>query len=235
MPRKFISKRVSKKLVTTLSILTLLLVLGFFFLLLWPWRGAVTNADIRKEFQLWMQSLGFDGWCLFIALQMTQVIVAVIPGEPFEMLAGILYGSLGGLVSSLFGTLLGSSIVFMLVRRFGYPLVTSFFPEEKIRSLPILNRPERLERLILLLFLIPGTPKDILTYAVGLTNIEMKRFLALSTFARIPSVITSVWVGSSIREGDWLISLIIFGITAAVGLLGIWIHKIKFTDKNQKL
>lgn len=232
MSPKPASSQKNRRWVAFLSIIILVLVLVFFCLLLWPWRRAITDPSVRKEFQLWMQSLGFRGWCLFILLQLVQIVIAVIPGEPFELLGGILYGSLGGLISCLLGILLGSTIVFKLVRRFGYPLVTSIFPEEKLHSLPILQKPERLERLILLLFLIPGTPKDLLTYAAGLTDISMKRFLLLSTFARIPSVITSVWVGASIREGEWLLSLILFGATAVIGLLGIWIHKKKFGGQD---
>ena len=106
--------------------------------------------------------------------------------------------------------------------------MASFFPEEKIHNLPILNNPERLEQITLLLFLIPGTPKDILTYAAGLTDIPAKRFLLIATFARIPSIVTSVWAGASLRAGNWIISILLFTAAALIGLGGIWIHKKKF-------
>ena len=228
-----VSRKTRRKIVSVVSAFFLLLVIGYFIGLLWPWRAAITDKTVRAEFEMWMHDLGFGGWILFIVLQLIQVIIAIIPGEPFEMLAGILFGSLGGLLSCLLGILLGSTLIFATVRKFGYPLVTSFYPEEKIRALPIFKKKEHLEGLILILFLIPGTPKDLLTYAAGLTSIEMKRFLLLSTFARIPSVITSVWVGAAVREGDWIRSLLLFLLTAGIGLLGIWIHKVKFADQSE--
>jgi len=224
--------RAIKILFSVISVLFLLLVISYFAALLWPWRAAITDKAVRIEFEHWMQELGFGGWLLFILLQLIQVIIAIIPGEPFEVLGGILYGSLGGLFSCLLGILLGSTLIFMTVRKFGYPLVCSLYPEEKIKALPFFKTKERLEGLVLILFLIPGTPKDLLTYAAGLTSIGIKRFLFLSTFARIPSVITSVWVGAAVREGDWFRSLLLFALTAAIGLIGIWIHKVKFSEKK---
>ena len=228
MPRKIPTKSAGRKWIRLFSILALLIIICGFLSLLWPWRQAIVDAKVREEFQNWMQSLGFAGWCIFIALQIIQIVIAIIPGEPFELLAGILYGPWMGLFSCMFGGLLGSAIVFFLVRRYGFPLVASFFPEEKIHNLPILNNPERLEQITLLLFLIPGTPKDILTYAAGLTDIPAKRFLLIATFARIPSIVTSVWAGASLRAGNWIISILLFTAAALIGLGGIWIHKKKF-------
>ena len=72
-----------------------------------------------------------------------------------------------------------------------------------------------------LLFLIPGTPKDMLTYLAGTTDIPLARFLILATFARIPSVITSTYIGSTALTGKWYVTLLLLGLTAAMGLAGI--------------
>ena len=79
----------------------------------------------------------------------------------------------------------------------------------------------KLDTLIFLMFLIPGTPKDTLNYLCPLTSISPVRFLVLSTFARIPSVISSTFAGANFAEGNLLASVIVLGITSAVGLLGI--------------
>lgn len=226
------SHRFSSKWIAVISAAAVLGVCGGLIWLLWPWRGAITDPVQRQEFQVWLSSLGIRGWFIFMALQIIQIVIAVIPGEPVELLAGILYGGWGGLASCLAGVWLGEAAVFYLVRRFGYPLVSSFFSEDKLKSLPIFKNPSRLEQLVFILFLIPGTPKDILTYAAGLTDINPTRFLVLSTFARIPSIITSVFVGANIRKGNWLVSVLLFAVAGLLGLFGIWIHKKLFGGKN---
>lgn len=227
-----IPRRLSSKWIAIISAAAVLGVCGGLIWLLWPWRGAITDPVQRQEFQVWLGSLGIRGWFIFMALQIIQIVIAVIPGEPVELLAGILYGGWGGLASCLAGVWLGEAAVFYLVRRFGYPFVSSFFSEDKLKSLPIFKNPSRLEQLTFILFLIPGTPKDILTYAAGLTDIDPTRFLVLSTFARIPSIITSVFVGANIRKGNWLVSVLLFAVAGLLGLLGIWIHKKLFGGKG---
>ncbi len=226
------SRHLSSKWIAVISIAAVLGICGGLIWLLWPWRGAITDPVQRQEFQVWLGSLGIRGWFIFMALQIIQIVIAIIPGEPVELLAGILYGGWGGLASCLAGVWLGEATVFYLVRRFGYPLVSSFFSEDKLKSLPIFKNPNRLEQLTFILFLIPGTPKDILTYAAGLTDINPTRFLVLSTFARIPSIITSVFVGANIRKGNWLASLLLFAAAGLLGLFGLWIHKKIFGSKS---
>ena len=138
-----------------------------------------------------------------------------------ELAAGLLYGTWGGLLICLTGILLGSSMIFAIVRRFGRPLVQRLVDEESIQKYAFLTDARKLDTLIFLMFLIPGTPKDTLNYLCPLTSISPVRFLVLSTFARIPSVISSTFAGANFAEGNLLASVIVLGITSAVGLLGI--------------
>ena len=147
--------------------------------------------------------LGPWGAVIFLVIQILQVVIAFIPGEPVT------------------GILLGSSMIFAVVRRFGRPLVQRLVDEESIQKYAFLTDARKLDTLIFLMFLIPGTPKDTLNYLCPLTSISPVRFLVLSTFARIPSVISSTFAGANFAEGNLLASVIVLGITSAVGLLGI--------------
>ena len=75
--------------------------------------------------------------------------------------------------------------------------------------------------LIFLLFFIPGTPKDLLTYFVGLTDIRLQTFLILSMVARIPSVVSSTFGGHLLGEERYLGAVILYGITGLLSLLGM--------------
>lgn len=171
-----------------------------------------------------LDSFGAWGWLLFLILQILQVIIALIPGEPIEIVGGVLFGAFGGMFLCLLGLLIGTIAVFYLVKAVGKPLVFAFIPEEKFEHFKILNNMKKLEALIFILFLIPGTPKDTLTYIVPLTKIKPLKFFALSTVARIPSVIGSTIIGKNIGSGNWFWAIIIFVITAAIGLVGIFFN-----------
>lgn len=186
-----------------------------------PWLRTLYDPALRQRFTQWIDSLGLWGGVVMMGVQILQIVVAFLPGEPLELVAGALYGGLGGLLFCLGGCVLGSAAAFLLARRFGQPLLKRFFHEKTLARFSFLQDSRKLETVTFLLFLIPGTPKDALTYLAGTTPIPLLRFLALATFARIPSVITSTYIGSTALTGKWYLTLLLLGVTAAMGLAGI--------------
>ena len=138
---------------------------------------------------------------VLIAINFVQVVVAFIPGEIVEQACGVLGPYFGTLVC-LISTVAGSCFVLFLVRRFGRNLVYAIYPKEKIDSISFLHDPKKRNALTFTLFFIPGTPKDILTYAIGLTDMSIPLYLALTTFARLPSIIMST------VSGDWISGMV---------------------------
>lgn len=190
-----------------------------------PFISSLTKPENLENFKQTLRSLGAGGFFIILGLQVLQVVVAVLPGEPIELLAGAMFGTWGGLFTCYLGLLIGTGGIFLAVKKFGYPLLTKFVSEEKLQSYRFLNNTARLETLIFLLFFIPGTPKDVLTYVAGITPIKLGRFLFLSLFARIPSVVSSTFVGSSFIEGDVLTSVLVFAGVGVIGIAGIFVHK----------
>ena len=84
-----------------------------------------------------------------------------------------------------------------------------------------------------MLFAIPGTPKDFLTYIIGLTKISIPTYILLTFFARIPSVITSTFAGSSIGDGKMIQAVIIFAATAILSGVGYLVYN-SIQKKNAK-
>lgn len=186
---------------------------------------ALTQPHTRELLQRQLESLGIGGWVAFLGIQVIQVVVAMIPGEPIEILAGILYGPLWGTLTCMLGILIGSIIVYLLVRKLGMPIVSIFIDPEKFQNLRILQDERRFERIAFLLFFIPGTPKDLLTWAAGLIHIRPLRFFILSTIARLPSILTSTLAGTTLLSGDFSTTVLIFVVTGCISMVGLWAHK----------
>jgi len=154
-----------------------------------------------------------------------QVIVAFVPGELVEIGAGLVFGTVVGAILVLVGAIIGSVVAILLTRKFGLKLVKTFFPDTDINSLPLLNNPKERNFLTFVLFLIPGTPKDMLTYVVGLTDMKIWQYILLTTFARIPSIISSTAGGDAFGSSKIMTAIYIFAGIAAVSLIGYVIYQ----------
>ena len=213
---------------------SLLLLVGLSVWLTWfLWKKVgIFELDHISEFQTRIDSFGAWGWLVALGIQVLQVIVALIPGEVVEVGCGLAFGTWGGLLICLAGSAIGSALIFLLVRKFGVKLVEVFVSREKINSLRFLNNERKLKSIIFLVFFTIGTPKDLLTYFAGLTNIKFYEFLIISTVARIPSIISSILAGDKLSEGNFVTSILIFGASAVLGLMGVFAYN-KFVDKRQ--
>ena len=200
-----------------------LAVMGCYFAV--AWGMSLRDPQKLASFQEYIASLGIKGWVLLLVIQYVQIVVAFIPGGPVQIVAGALFGPVGGLATCLLGMLLATATVFALVNRFGPRIISLFVKEGDIKKYKFLEDAHRLEFLVVLLFLIPGTLKDVLTYLFALTPIKLSRFLLLSTVARIPAALTSVLMGNSVVGGKWLQAVIYFAVITAISLGGLLLHR----------
>lgn len=187
-------------------------------------RPLIRFAKEPELFRSWVDQQGLWGPVLFVGMVVLQIIVAVIPGEPLEIAAGYAFGALEGTLLCMLGAFLGSIMVFLLVRRFGTRAVEVFFPLEKLRSLRFLQNERRLTMWVFFIFLLPGTPKDVLCYFVGLTKLPLRSWVIISAVARIPSIITSTIGGDALGLGNYAFAALVFAITILISGLGLLIY-----------
>ena len=228
----------NKKFSAALKIIAVILVLtALIALCIWliPMVLSLREHENQVRFQEFIESLGVFGVLAMLVLQIIQIIVAIIPGEPIEILMGLMYGTLGGLALTLLGIALGQTAVFFGVKKFGIKLAEKFVDVKKFEKLSFLNNSKKRDSLIFLLFFIPGTPKDVLTYFAPFTGIGFRRFIIISTLARIPSVVSSTWAGASISDGSFIKTLIIFAVTGIVGIAGILINNRITTNQSKEI
>lgn len=172
----------------------------------------------------WVDSRGWTARLAFVGMVILQVILAFIPGEPFEVAAGFAFGVTEGTILSIAAAAVGSVITFALVRKFGMRLVRIFFSEEKINSVKFLKTSEARNFLFLIIYMLPGTPKDLLGYFAGLTDIPFPIFCLICTLGRIPSVITSTISGNALGTKSYGAAIITFAITLAISGIGLLIY-----------
>lgn len=210
---KHYSKKVAAAVLGTFSVLSCVLaVIGFFYI-----RQKFADPDIIRD---WLDGHYVWGALIMICVCIVQVVIALIPGELVEIAAGYIFGPWWGALICLVGTMIGSVLVLVLVRRFGRKFVESIYPREKLDALPILNNPSKRNALTALLFLLPGTPKDLLTYVIGLTEMSVTAYVLLTAFARIPSILMSTLGGDALVNDTLHVAIILFIAAGAISLCG---------------
>lgn len=215
-----------------LGIIVFLLFLGFCGIVGWfIGRPMIEFVSRPEDFRAWVDSHGLWGNIAFIGMTVFQVVIALVPGEPLEIGAGYAFGAIEGTILCTIGVSIGSLIVFMLVRKFGIKFVEIFFSLEKVKSLKILKKSKKRDLLMFLLFFLPGTPKDLITYFAGLTDVKTFNFILFVTIARLPSIITSTLGGSALGVEKYKTAIIVFAATLIVSAIGWLIYK--FIIKNK--
>lgn len=178
-----------------------------------------------ERFRIWVDAHGLWGRAAFLGMVLLQILVAVIPGEPLEIAAGYAFGFWEGTLLCVLGTTIGGMLVFSFVRRWGVRVVEIFFPREKIEGLRFLQNEKRVFWTMAVIFLLPGTPKDILSYFAGLTKIKFGHWLLITSLCRLPSVVTSTIGGDALVTGTLPQAALIFAITITLSLTGLAIWR----------
>lgn len=226
-------KKKAKIFKIIMFIVAILLIIGI-IIYLFPVMKDLSTHEGQLAFKARIEQSGILGFLILFGLQIAQIFLVILPGEPLEILAGMCYGAIGGAIFIFFSVALTTTIIFLLVRKFGRKFIEQSFDKEKIDKIEkskIFQNPKNIEFILAICFAITGIPKDILIYVGGLLPIRPIRFILIATFCRFPSVISSTIAGQYFSEGNWKISLLIYGITFIVTILALII--IRIFDKNK--
>ncbi len=228
-------KKINKK--TVLKLLTIIISLAVLIFVVWefyPLMKTLITQEGRGQFKQRISGMGFKGLVILYLIEAVQMIFVVLPGEPIEILYGMCYGSIGGAVLLTLAVFINTVIVYELVEKFGRKVLVFFFSEEKIKKVEnskLFKNKSKIEYIMVLLFFLPGTPKDLLLYIGPLLPIEKKKFIMISTFVRFPSVITSTIAGSNIVDGNLWITIGVYVFTALmIALVMLWQNRKKQKD-----
>lgn len=198
----------------------------------------LNTAEGQILFKEKINNLGFLGLLWLFGIQVAQIFLAFIPGEPIEVLAGMCYGGLWGTVFIMASIAIIATVIYILVKKLGKKFVYHFCDEKriiKIENLKIFQNTKKIEKILLILFLVPGTPKDLLTYVAALLPIKPLNFIVIATLARFPSVISSTLAGEYLVVGDWKFSILVYAITFTfVGLILFLMNKFDKTKVTEE-
>ena len=222
--------KIFKIIISIIIIIAIIAIIVYLF----PLVMNLSTPEGQANFKEKVEESGIWGMMALFGLQVAQIFLFIVPGEPIEILSGMCYGWFWGTIFILISSCIISTIIFLLVKKFGRKIVYDFCDRKKVIKIEknkLFQNPKKIEMILLILYLIPGTPKDLFAYVSGLLPIKTLPFILISTFARLPSVISSTLAGQNLALGDWKMSIILYG--AVFIIVGIIIYIINKFDKNK--
>ena len=195
---------------------------GLTMLLLRPLVSFASNPEILR---VWMQDLGIWGILIFGIFNFLQVVFAVIPGGPFELAAGYILGVVPGTLLCDITMTISSVVVFLLVRKFGIRFVELFVSRRQIENMGFLKDNQKVQSVLFFIFLLPGTPKDVVTYLAGLTNLSLKSWIFICFVGRFPAILLTALGGSALGNAKYGIVAVVIVVFAVAYLAGMRLYR----------
>lgn len=216
-----------KKLFTILKFVTLILIIAavpvYILVFHQDWIAQMQDLDrIRAVIENYK---GIEAPLIYVGAQIIQIIISVIPGQALQIAAGFMFGFPIALLLSVIGAAIGTVITYYLGKVLGRDAMHLLFGEEQINNYVTRMNSRNAAAIVFLIYLIPGIPKDVVSYAAGVSSMKLRPFLLLSLVGRLPGMIASLLIGRQIFEGDYHIAIIIAVIASVAFILGVIFRK----------
>lgn len=174
---------------------------------------------------------------LIILIQMLQVIICILPGQPIQFASSYMFGIAIGFILSIIGAVIGSAIAFYLAKLLGKDMLYILFDRDKIEDYRNKLNSAKGLLIVMLIYLIPGVPKDLTAYAAGISDIKFKPFIIVSSIARSPAMLGSLLLGHFYGEGDYRAITILIIAVAIILIICILMRKkiMNYLDKLESI
>ena len=189
------------------------------------WKPMIDFIEDPQSLSIWIDGSGIWGPIIFMFLNTAQVLLAIIPGGPFEVAAGALFGPWAGTLMCDVAMTAGGMITFFFVRKFGIKFIELFIDHKELESVKFLHSTDKYTSLLFLFFLFPGTPKDLMCYAVGLTDLRWTTWLWINFVGRFPAILLSALGGSALEEQKYSVVIATFAIIICFYFFGSFLYK----------
>ena len=223
-----------KKIIAILKLILLVaIVAGIPAFLYLRYGSEVFSKDTANSVIDYLRHNSHMGFLLIIGLQIIQVVVCVLPGQPIQFAASYMFGVGRGYLLSVIGAVTGTAISFYLAKALGSEAMHLFFGEERINEYQRRLNSGRGLLLTFLIYLIPGVPKDLVSYAAGISEMRFRPFLLAATIGRSPAMLGSLLVGHFYGKQNYT-AIIILTVIIALLLLVCFIKRdklIAFLDR----
>lgn len=214
----------NKRIAILIILILVAAICGIFIFMFLYFRDTLFNIDWLKNLPQYLQEHKKSALFILLGMQILQIIVFIIPGQPIQIAGSYLYGFFRGYLISIVGAIIGSTIVFYFTRILGQSAVYTIFGEEKSEYYRRKINSGKCLTILFYIYLIPGIPKDIIAYVAGISSIDFKKFTLISVIGRSPGMAGSLLMGHFIKSSNY-IGIAVLALVTAIILIIIFIKR----------
>ncbi len=209
-----------KKIIAILKLILLVAVIaGIPAFLYLRYGSGIFSKDTAYNVVEYLQQNRSIAFLLIIGIQVIQVVVCVLPGQPIQFAASYMFGVGRGYLLSVIGAVIGTTISFYLAKLLGSEAMHLFFDEEKIKDYQRRLNSGRGLLITFFIYLIPGVPKDLVSYAAGISEMRFRPFLLAATIGRSPAMLGSLLVGHFFVKENYTAIIILIVVIVLIMLI----------------
>lgn len=225
------------KLILLFSLIVILPIILYF-----TCKNTLFNAEWLKNLPVFLEQYKNEAVLILIGLQILQVVICVLPGQPIQFASSYMFGVVGGYLISIVGAIIGATIAFFLAKLLGAQSVMDIFGKEKVENYRRKINSGKGLLLVLIIYLIPGLPKDLVGYVAGISNMGFLPYIVISSIGRSPGMLGSLFVGKFFHSGNYF-AIAVVAVICAIVLYICWrkrdkiigfMDRIEQQDENRK-
>jgi uncharacterized membrane protein YdjX (TVP38/TMEM64 family) len=210
----------TRKLFAILKLILLaVIIVGIPAFLYLRYGGGIFSKDTAYRVVDYLKQNSHIAFLLIIGIQIIQVVICFLPGQPIQFAASYMFGVGVGFLLSIIGAIIGTTISFYLAKVLGSDAMHMFFGEEKVRDYQRKLNSGRGLLLAFLIYLIPGIPKDLVSYAAGISEMRFRPFLLVATIGRSPGMLGSLLLGHFFGSRNYTAIAILSAVVAVILLI----------------
>jgi uncharacterized membrane protein YdjX (TVP38/TMEM64 family) len=179
-------------------------------------RDFITQFSSTEDLTVFLEDYKGATYVALMGLQAMQIVISVIPGQPIQFASSYIYGFWNGYLISMAGAVVGSFLTYHLARFLGKDALHILFGEKRVTDIIKKLNSTKSYGIIILIYMIPGIPKDIMCYVAGISEIKIIPFLIISTIGRTPGIMGSLLIGSMLESKNYVGMAILIVVAVAV-------------------
>ena len=244
MENELVKTNKKKKIVTRIvfAIITIIVICLLFFL----FRNIIlevlrlTKANDNEGLKEFMRSKGWFGYITVVLVEALEMVVVFIPAEFIQIPAGLSFFFPIAILLCDLGVCLGASIIYFLVHVLKFDNEFIEKGQKRIKNLATKRKNQNTQILMYFLFVTPIIPFGAICYWASNTKISYRRYILTCFTGVIPSIVTSIIMGTSIKYfiteslPIWLLVIIIIGL-GAILFIGMFLISRKFLFDGKKV